>query len=116
MSQPGEDITALESFICTAVAGRRTTRPIPFPDLTCATCGNRLADTKLTQPGYDKVSICSSGDCISKEAEKRKQDALSNDKVADEERLQSDLLAAGYCDDCGAYPGMCAHCEGDGDE
>lgn len=39
---------------------------------------------------------------------------MSIQTVEGEERRQYDLVAAGYCDDCGAYPGMCAHCEGDG--
>ena len=39
---------------------------------------------------------------------------MSVREVEGEERLQVDLVAAGYCDDCGAYAGMCAHCEGGG--
>lgn len=35
-------------------------------------------------------------------------------EVEGEERRQADLVAAGYCDEIGAYVGMCAHCEGDG--
>jgi hypothetical protein len=38
---------------------------------------------------------------------------MTTREVEGEERRQVDLVAAGYCDDCGAYAGMCSHCEGD---